>query len=180
MLQRCPFIIKHAPVRGTTRGSDFKKDMVQRSRLEEGGTGFDAGGMDRKLRVFTCHHRSATGPGGKGKLERPGRVVNSVAGFLTVRIDVSKPADALRRHGFEILAVGIEELIITLFFADAGNGRFALGFYVRNPNIGRWPAVLRSDKRSSTLNFVQGGGQRDGRQMSVPRQDTSSFPHRDR
>jgi hypothetical protein len=59
---------------------------------------------------------------------------------------VGKPADALRRHGFEKLAVGIEEFIIALFFADTGDGRLALGFYIRNPNIGGWPAVLGPDK----------------------------------
>ena len=118
--------------------------------------------MARELRVFMRHHRSATGPRGKGELDHSRCVVNPIAGFLSVRIDVNKPAEALRRQSFEIWAVRIEKLKIILFSADAGNGIFTLWFYVRNPDVGGWPAVLRSDKGAcpSTSALCKGGGER--------------------
>ena len=99
---------------------------------------------ERGVYLFTRDSRSANGLRGKWKLDLPRRRVNTIAGFLTVRINVSKPADAVGSHGLEILAVIIQELIISLFAADAGDRVCALGFYIRNPHIGRWPAVLRS------------------------------------
>jgi hypothetical protein len=119
---------------------------IRKHSPKEQERGFAPRGMARELRVFTRHHRSATGPRGKGELDHSRCVVNSITGFLSVRIDVNKPAEALRRQGFEIWAVRIEKLKIILFSADAGNGIFTLWFYVRNPNVGGWPAVLRSDK----------------------------------
>lgn len=99
---------------------------------------------ERGVHLFTRDNRSTNGLRGKWKLELPRRSVKAIAGFLTVRIDVNKPADAAGRHGLEILAVIIQELIISLFIADAGNCVRALGLYIRNPHIGGWPAVLRS------------------------------------
>lgn len=80
-----------------------------------------------------------------------------------------KPADASIDDGFEILAVLIKELKISLFVADASNRRRALGLYIYRR--GRWPAILRSDKER--INFVKGE-----RIDDVPRQNTSSFPRR--
>ena len=93
--------------------------------------------------IYTRDSRSAKGLRGKWKLELPRRGVYTIARFLAVRIDVSKPADAVRSHGLEILAVIIQELIIGPFIADAGDCVWALGFNIRNPRIGRWPTVLR-------------------------------------
>jgi hypothetical protein len=132
-------------------------------RLEEEGQGFSAAAhwwwsassatrsQHFDARDLRRHDRSTTCPRGKFKLGRPGSRVNSVAGLLTVRIDVSKPADAAVGDGFEILAVIVQELKIRLFVGDAGNCRWALGNDVRNPNVCRWPSILRSDRR--TINF---------------------------
>jgi hypothetical protein len=55
---------------------------------------------------------------------------------------VSKPADATTYDVFEILAALNEELIISLFIADASDRRRALRPDVRDPSIGRWPTIL--------------------------------------
>jgi hypothetical protein len=55
---------------------------------------------------------------------------------------VSKPADATTDNVFKELAARIEELIISLFIADASNSIRALRFNIRNPLIGRRPAIL--------------------------------------
>ena len=60
---------------------------------------------ERGVHLFTRDNRSTNGLRGKWKLELPRRSVKAIAGFLTVRIDVNKPADAAGRHGLEILAV---------------------------------------------------------------------------
>jgi len=61
---------------------------------------------------------------------------------LKVRIYVGEPADATTGNVFEVLAARIEELIISLFIADASNSVRALRFDIRNPLIGRRPAIL--------------------------------------
>ena len=61
---------------------------------------------------------------------------------MKVRIDVSKPADAATGDVFKELAARIEELVISLFVADASNGVWALRFDIRDPLIGRRPAIL--------------------------------------
>ena len=78
---------------------------------------------------------SAISPWRKRKLQRSGGCVNTVAGLLTVRIDVGKPADATTGDEFEKLAVVVEELIISLFISDASHRRRALGLDIRNPLI---------------------------------------------
>jgi hypothetical protein len=55
---------------------------------------------------------------------------------------VGEPADATTGNVFEVLAARIEELIISLFIADASNSVRALRFDIRNPLIGRRPAIL--------------------------------------
>ena len=55
---------------------------------------------------------------------------------------MGKPADATTDHVFKELAARIEELIISLFIADASNSVRALRFDIRNPLIGRRPAIL--------------------------------------
>ena len=85
---------------------------------------------------------SAISPWRKGKLLHSGCIVNSIARLLSVRIDVSKPADATTDNVFKVLAARIEELIISLFIADASNGIRALRLNIRDPLIGRRPAVL--------------------------------------
>ena len=55
---------------------------------------------------------------------------------------MSKPADATTGDVFKELAARIEELVISLFVADASNGVWALRFDIRDPLIGRWPAIL--------------------------------------
>ena len=118
--------------------------------------------------------RSANGLWGKWKFELPRRRVNTIARFLTVRIDVGKPADAAGGHGLEILAVIIQELIISLLIADAGDRVWALGFYIRNSRIGRWPTVLRSGKGGRSIYFAHKSREKI---FDVPRQGISSFPH---
>ena len=55
---------------------------------------------------------------------------------------MSKPTDATANDVFKELAARIEELVISLFVADAGNSVRALRFDIRDPLIGRRPAVL--------------------------------------
>jgi hypothetical protein len=76
-------------------------------------------------------------------------IVNSIARLLKVRIDVSKPADATTDNVFKVLAARIEELVISLFIADASNSVRALRFNIRNPLIGGRPAILSTDTRGN-------------------------------
>jgi hypothetical protein len=55
---------------------------------------------------------------------------------------MSKPADATTDNVFKVLAARIEELIICLFIADASNSIRTLRFNIRNPLVGRRPAIL--------------------------------------
>ncbi len=106
-----------------------------------------------RRRIRECnvgrYPHSAISPWRKEKLWHSGCIVNSIAGLLKVRIDVSKPSDTTTDNVLKVLAVRVEELIISLFIADASNGVRALRFNIRNSLIGRWPAILRirSDER---------------------------------
>jgi hypothetical protein len=55
---------------------------------------------------------------------------------------VSKPADASTDNEFKELAARIKELIISLFIADTSNSVRTLRFNIRDPLVGRWPAIL--------------------------------------
>jgi hypothetical protein len=67
---------------------------------------------------------------------------------------VKKPADTVRDDSFEIFAVTVKELEISLFVANTGDRRGALRLYVRDSHIGGRPAVLRSDKERSINCYV--------------------------
>jgi len=66
--------------------------------------------------------------------------VNSVAGFLIVRIYMDKPADATANDSFEISAVLVKKLKINMFTADTVKCEAAL--WLHTGRLGGWLAIL--------------------------------------
>ena len=89
--------------------------------------------------------RSTGRPWRKRKFELPRSAVNSIAGFLSIGIQVSEPTNATANDSFEISAMLIEEVKIALFAADTSDGGISLGFHT-SIRDGR-PAILCVRKR---------------------------------